>query len=124
MIGLFSTVLSLAMTVAVGSGLPGNCTGCDFSNRDLRGADLANVTYVGVDFSGADLRNVNFSNARLTGVDFDHAKLHGARFTGASLVGVDLRGAVTGLNDEDLRGLFHNCVGCDAKDAQLAGRDL
>ena len=47
MIGLLSPLLSLALSVAVGTGLPGNCTGCDFANRDLQNADLSNVNYVG-----------------------------------------------------------------------------
>ena len=50
-----------------------NCTGCDFAGRDLRGADLSNVSYVGVDFVARDLRGANMRGAKLTGVDFRNA---------------------------------------------------
>jgi uncharacterized protein YjbI with pentapeptide repeats len=48
----------IALTLAAVLGLPATCTGCDFAGRDLRGADLANVTFVGVDFARSDLRDL------------------------------------------------------------------
>jgi len=43
------SLLSIGTGVAATGGLPANCTGCDFGGRDLHGADLSNVAYVGVD---------------------------------------------------------------------------
>jgi uncharacterized protein YjbI with pentapeptide repeats len=57
-------------------------------------------------------------------VAFVGAQLHGARFRESNLTGADLRGALSGLNDEDLRGIFGHCTGCDARDANLDGYDL
>jgi uncharacterized protein YjbI with pentapeptide repeats len=135
---------SLGTVAAAAGGLPANCTGCDFGGRDLHGADLSNVAYVGVDLSRADLRNANLRGAKLVGVDFSHADLRGANlqnsrltgvdlngaqisgatFTGAVLTGIDLRGVLNGLASTDARGLLEKCTGCNARDANIAGFDL
>ena len=132
----------IALTLAVALGLPANCTGCDFARRDLRGADLSNVSYVGVDLAGSDLRGANLRNANLTGVDLARADLrnadlrganltgvdlygaqmHGARFDGVNVTGADLRGALNGLDRDDLRGIMRRCIGCDARNADLEGK--
>ena len=124
MIGRYSVLAALALTLAVGPGLPANCTGCDFAGRNLRNADLAHAAYVGVDFARTDLRDSNLRGANLTGVDFSGAdlrgadltqanltgvnlrgaKLHGARFGNTNVTGANLRGALDGLDDADLRG--------------------
>ncbi|HEY2553920.1 MAG TPA: pentapeptide repeat-containing protein [Candidatus Cybelea sp.] len=139
------SLLSIGTGAAVAAGgVPAKCTGCDFGARDLHGADLRNVAYVGVDLSGANLRNAdlrgaklvgvdfshadlrgaNLQNARLTGVDLDGAQLSGAIFTGAVLTGINLRGVLDGLGSADARGLLQKCTGCDAQGAEVAGFDL
>ena len=94
-------ILAAAFAIATGSAgahpqssdarMPQNCIGCDFSHRNLAGANLANAEYTGSDFSYAVLRGASLRNARLEGVDFRGADLRGVDFTGAHLEGVDLR---------------------------------
>ncbi|MGB8908167.1 MAG: pentapeptide repeat-containing protein, partial [Candidatus Cybelea sp.] len=134
----------IPLILAVIAGLPTNCTGCSFAGRDLHGTDLAGASYVGVDFArtnlrdanlqgaklvgvdfrDADLRGADLRNANLTGADFSGARMHGAQFGSTNLTGANLRDATNGLDDADLRGLLWQCVGCDARGASLAGRDL
>jgi beta-lactamase regulating signal transducer with metallopeptidase domain len=87
-----------------------HCIGCDFSNRDLRGIDLSNISLVGDDFSRAKLNGANFSHAALQGVDFKRADLGHVNFRAAKLTGVDLR--------------YANLDYADLSNASLTGVDL
>jgi uncharacterized protein YjbI with pentapeptide repeats len=139
-----SVIAILAVLFALVAGLPSNCVGCSFANRDLHGADLSNTKYVGASFAHADLRNASFRNAELAGasfrdadlrgadfsfahlagVDLRRAQIAGARFDTAELAGIDLRDVLGGVSDSDLRGLLHACAGCDLSGGNLAGRKL
>lgn len=87
----------------------------DFSNIDLRDADLKRVkvhdgrfndsTLKGADFSGSDLTNSSFKSTALNNVRFD-----GANLTGAQIFMSDLRGAS-----------FKSCV---LDNADFSGSDL
>lgn len=141
---LLAALLAVATGLATAGGIPAHCTGCSFAGLDLHRADLANAEYAGVnftranlrgadmrgtrlagvDFRSADLRGANFTQAKLAGVDLAQAQLSGAFFTGATLAGVNLRGVFNGLSDVDARGLLHQCAGCDAQGAEIAGFDL
>jgi hypothetical protein len=58
-----------------------NTPGCDFTfspilrNRDARGANLSNSSFVGADMTGADLRGANLSGGCFIGADLTGAKL-------------------------------------------------
>ncbi|MDP9024179.1 MAG: pentapeptide repeat-containing protein [Candidatus Eremiobacteraeota bacterium] len=146
---LFAALCALALVPFIPASLalasvPAHCVGCDFARSDLHGQHFDNVSYVGADFSGANLQGASFRHAKLVGSDFKNADLRNADLTGADLTGValhgaklagatftdvratgvDMRGIGAGLTDAQLRGLFGNCTGCDAQDADLAGRDL
>ncbi|MBV8724850.1 MAG: pentapeptide repeat-containing protein, partial [Candidatus Eremiobacteraeota bacterium] len=60
---LLCALLTIVCTVAAGSGMPANCTGCSFAHRDLHGLDFSGVNYVGVDFAHSNLQHVNLRNA-------------------------------------------------------------
>jgi uncharacterized protein YjbI with pentapeptide repeats len=94
--------LSLSL-IAAGPAMPANCIDCSFAGRNLRGADLSGVKYVGVDFVGADLYGAGFRGAELAGADFKGADLRGADFTKARLAGVNFRGAKLCSDDERAR---------------------
>jgi hypothetical protein len=58
-----------------------NTSGCDFSrstvfhNKDVRGSNLSNSSFVGADLRGADFRGANMSGSCLVGADLTGAKL-------------------------------------------------
>lgn len=119
----------ISIVLATVLGLPANCTGCSFAGRDLHGANLSQVSFVGVDFERANLRDANLRNANLTGVDFGRADLRDADFSGANLTGVDFSGA--DLRRTDLHGArlcWRNenaKIGCaDLRGADVRGADL
>ena len=87
-----------------------HCTGCDFSNRDLHGLDLSNISLVGDDFSRANLRGTNFAGSRLEGLSFAHADLTRANLHASKITGVDFSRATLD--------------GADLSDALLTGVDL
>ena len=72
-----------------------NLSKCDFSGRDLRGANLrgsnlSSASFAGANLCGADLRSANlfkvdFTDANLTRVDFRSTNLSTAKFAGAIL---------------------------------------
>jgi hypothetical protein len=78
----------------------------DFSEANLRGADLSAANLAGGDLSAADLsgayldwanlRGADLSAARLSGADLDGADLRAARLSGADLGGADLLSADLG----------------------------
>ena len=137
LIQLASQVLLCAMPMAVRADtpqLPMRCPGCnlrgidfssktmgdkrfidsDFSNADLRDANLSNMYMLTTNFEEADLRNSDLSHTFFTrSSNFRNADLRGAIlydvwFTQADLRGADLRGTYVGfihtLEDADLRG--------------------
>jgi uncharacterized protein YjbI with pentapeptide repeats len=83
----------------------------DFSECDLRGADLTGASGAagikeGEDWVTPGYRPVNFQRANLEDVNFKDAKLHGAIFSGANLKnvnfeGTDLDKAVFAKSDSD-----------------------
>ena len=64
----------------------------DFSNSNLRGADLSYADLAGADLSGADLGNSNLSGADLSGADLGNSNLSGADLGNSNLSGADLTG--------------------------------
>lgn len=66
------------------------CNGCtlaglNFSDRDLKNADVSGSYLVCSSFRGADLGHAVFKNSTLRNVDFSGANLDSARFTNARL---------------------------------------
>lgn len=142
-----SVVAAAAMSDNLTSGpldrnLLAHCTGCDLSGKDLRNADLHDLTLTGDDLSGADLRGANLKGAILTGVDLSNARLDGADLRGATLTGSDIDGATFSgakiegirlvgmqltnrlLTGTSARALIGSCTGCDLSGLDLHGRDL
>lgn len=117
----------------------------DFSQVDLRRADLRGATlsetnffraYLDeANFNGADLRRANFNGAYLRGANLNEVNLRGAKLRGAALwetflVEANLRGAH--LNDANLWGanlqeanlIGSTLNGADFSGANLRGADL
>jgi len=90
----------------------------DFSNIDLRDADLKRVkihdgkfndsTLKGADFSGSDLTNSSFKSTELSNVRFDKANLTSAKIIISSLKGATFKGCIldnTDFSGSDLSGV-------------------
>lgn len=93
--------------------MPGTCVGCSFAGRDLHGADLSKLHYIGSDFARADLHGANLRDADLQGVDFDSANLRGADLRGAKLCSHNSSGPGAGR------------IGCASfRHADVRGADL
>lgn len=91
----------------------------DFSNIDLRDADLKRVkvhdgkfndsTLKGTDFSGSDLTNSSFNSSELSNVRFDGANLTSAKIIISSLKGATFKSCVldnTDFSGSDLSGVY------------------
>ncbi len=65
----------------------------DFSNYDLKFADLSGQNLYEVNFEGADLSGANLMRVDLSGANLKGARLGRANFRGATLKGADLSGA-------------------------------
>ena len=74
-------------------------TGADFSNANLKDADLEGLNLINVDFSSANLRNTNLADTNLTGADFDKASLVYTKLTNANLTNASLNTFITSIND-------------------------
>jgi len=94
-----------------------HCPGCDLSDADLTGVNLAYANLSGANLSGANLAGVQLSQSNLTGADLSGADLTGAKlymallsganFTNARLTEARLYNAVLGkanLSGADLSG--------------------
>ena len=66
---------------------------CDFSNSDMTGMDMRDISFVGCNFTNAKLDSANFTNTRLESCNFDHASMVGADFTGAKIYCTDFNSA-------------------------------
>lgn len=86
--------------------LAGQDLGCgyyfegNFSNVDLRGANLQRACLIGANFKNADLSDVNFTEAYVDRANFEGAILTGANFTGTDLSRTDLLQSVIQLPTE------------------------
>lgn len=60
---------------------------CDFSNSDMTGMDMRDISFVGCNFTNSKLDNVNFTNTRLESCTFDHASMIGAELIKADIDG-------------------------------------
>jgi len=97
----------------------------NFSNRDLAGADLTEVTLPQASFRDADLSDACLARARLDGSDFRRAILSAADLGGANLGVAALRHArldLSNLEGAVLRGC--DLSGAVLSRARLAGADL
>ncbi len=138
-----SNAVSSAVAKAVAAqGIEDMCTGCDYSDSDLRGHNFAHKNLNGANFEGANLRAANFDHASLTGVNFESADLRDASFDHADLIGCNLESAkltgarfdharLTGCNvdaqnlaPEQAREFLMSCTGCNFDGANLRGMDL
>jgi uncharacterized protein YjbI with pentapeptide repeats/beta-lactamase regulating signal transducer with metallopeptidase domain len=118
------------------------CTGCDYSNNDLRGHDFAHQNLNGANFQGTNLRGASFDHARLTGANFQDSDLRDVSFSHADMVGCNLGEArlagarfdsarLTGCNvdaqdlsPQQAREFFISCMGCNFDSVDLRGMDL
>lgn len=48
---------------------------CDFSNSDMTGMDMRDITFVGCNFMNAKLDSANFTNTRLKSCTFENASM-------------------------------------------------
>lgn len=107
----------------------------DFSNTDLRGADLSKkgeqeVNLKKINFAGANLSGVSLTNANLHEAIFIEAQLQGADLSGANLQGANLEKAqlqeatlwATRLQGANLRKA--QLQGAVLREAQLQGANL
>jgi hypothetical protein len=92
----------------------------DFSDLDLRGADLSHADLSESDFYGSWLSRANFEGSILKDVDFRKAHLREANLQGADLKGASLQDA--DLTEADLSRAI--LVGTDLRDAILLGVNL
>lgn len=118
------------------------CTGCDYSNNDMRGHNFANQNLNGANFQGTNLRRASFDHARLTGANFQDSDLRDVSFSHADMVGCNLGDArlagarfdsarLTGCNidaqdlsPQQAREFFVSCTGCNFDSVDLRGMDL
>ncbi len=138
-----ATAVSSAVAKAVAAqDIQDMCTGCDYSDSDMRGHDFGHKNLNGANFQGTNLRGANFDHASLTGVNFESADLRNASFDHADLMGCNLDGAkltgarfdharLTGCNvdaqnlaPEQAREFLVSCMGCNFDGANLRGMDL
>lgn len=97
----------------------------DFSEVDLRGAELtginlSNTDLTGTDFGEAEILQADFSNSDLTSTDFTQAVIKNSDFIKASLTGTKFNG--TKLKDCDFAEADFS--GADLSDANLTSSDL
>ena len=92
----------------------------DFSDANLRGADLQGVNLWNANLSGADLRDASLRFATLWGARLTYAELNRADIRGAYLQGVNLTEAQ--LRDANLSGA--DLQGVNLTDANLSGAQL
>jgi hypothetical protein len=71
-----------------------NLSKCDFTGRDLRGANLRGANLSGADFERANLCGANLRGANLFKVDFKDANLTRADLRGTNLSTANLTGAI------------------------------
>jgi len=138
-----ATTVSSAVAKAVAAqNIQDMCTGCDYSESDLRGHDFGHKNLNGANFQGTNLRGANFDHANLTGANFESADLRDASFDHADLMGCNLDGArlagarfdhanLTGCNvdaqslsPQQAREFLVSCMGCNFDGANLRGMDL
>lgn len=66
---------------------------CDFSNSDMTGMDIRDISFVGCNFTNAKLDSANFTNTRLESCTFDHASMIGAELIKADIDGTSFDNA-------------------------------
>jgi uncharacterized protein YjbI with pentapeptide repeats/beta-lactamase regulating signal transducer with metallopeptidase domain len=139
---MIGTSVASAVTKAVAGNFDEVCTGCDYSDTDMRGHDFAHKSLNGANFQSTNLRGALFDHSQLTGADFEDADLRDASFANANLTGCNLEGArlagahfenaqLTGCNvnardlsPQQARDFFMSCTGCNFDGANLRGMDL
>jgi len=139
---MIGTSVASAVTRAVAGNFDEVCTGCDYSDSDMRGHDFAHKSLNGANFQSTNLRGAVFDHAQLTGADFEDADLRDVSFAHANLTGCNLEGArlagahfenaqLTGCNvnardlsPQQAREFFVSCTGCNFDGADLRGMDL
>lgn len=58
---------------------------CDFSNSDMTGMDMRDITFIGCNFTNAKLDRANFTNTRLASCTFENASMIGVEFIKADI---------------------------------------
>ena len=66
---------------------------CDFSNSDMTGMDMRDITFVGCNFVNAKLDRANFINTRLESCNFESASMIGAELIKADIDGTSFDNA-------------------------------
>ena len=66
---------------------------CDFSNSDMTGMDMRDISFVGCNFTNAKLDNVNFTNTRLESCIFENANMIGVELIKADIDGTSFDNA-------------------------------
>ena len=62
---------------------------CDFSNSDMTGMDMRDISFVGCNFTNAKLDSANFTKTRLESCTFENASM-----IGAELIKTDIDGTL------------------------------
>jgi len=93
----------------------------DFSNSDLKDANLKNADLSNVNFEGANLRWTNLDETDLRGANFKSADLRGTSFRGADLRGANLN--KTKLNYQIEPGLLKRVAKIALNDGALSMHD-
>ena len=58
---------------------------CDFSNSDMTGMDMRDISFVGCNFANVKLDSANFTNTRLKSCTFENASMIGVEFIKADI---------------------------------------
>ena len=58
---------------------------CDFSNSDMTGMDMRDISFVGCNFTNTKLDSANFTNTRLESCTFENANMIGAELIKADI---------------------------------------
>lgn len=66
---------------------------CDFSNSDMTGMDMRDISFVGCNFTNTKLDSVNFTNTRLESCTFENANMVSAELIKADIDGTSFDNA-------------------------------
>lgn len=66
---------------------------CDFSNSDMTGMDMRDISFVGCNFTNTKLDSVNFTNTRLESCTFKNANMVSAELIKADIDGTSFDNA-------------------------------
>ena len=96
-------------------------TNCDFSNSDMTGMDMRDISFVGCNFTNAKLDNANFTNTRLESCIFENASMIGAELIKANIDGTSFDNAnLSSANLSNVTLINSTFVDADLSDSKFS----